>query len=139
MSDDLDLPDGELLTLDKAAAEVGWTGRYRWERLQRYLVAREKQLGRNIMARNNPSADKGGRMRGMRYQVTRGALRRHCPELFETSIDVFAKSFRNTLGEIDEKIERRISEHPKILRLERGQATVQRNLNELAKRVAKLA
>jgi hypothetical protein len=138
VSDDPELPDGELLTLDKAAAAAGWKGKYRWERKQRYLIARERVVGRPIMSRNGAGGDARGRASGRRYKVTRGALRRHCPELFEESLDAFVKIFRKTLSEIDSKIERKIVEHPKIQALERGQRSVKTDLKSLKEQVEKI-
>lgn len=122
-------PDSELLTLDQAAAEVGWTGKYKSERMQRLLTGKELTAGRQIMSRVGKRGDR---------KISRGALQRHCPELFETSGDKLAREFRRAIENFDAKLSRKIEEHPKIQRLELDVRRVGEGLNEVARRLNRL-
>lgn len=90
-------PLGALLTLREAEQEVGLPSA-RGQRLRRYVEARERKLGRNIMERA------GGQGRGARYLVTLAALRRHCPELFGKPFDEMERNMRGYLAEIDDRM-----------------------------------
>lgn len=119
-------PDGELLTMEQAAEEVGWCGKYRWKRMRRLLERKESEFGKSIVSRIGKRGDR---------KITRGSLRYYCPELFKSSIDDMASKFRQSLTEIDIKLDRRISEHPRIVRIISDQKSIRRDLNALAERV----
>jgi hypothetical protein len=123
--------DSDLLTLDQAAAEVGFIGRYRWERMLRRIETKEKDLGRAIMSRVQGPKQ-------ARRKISRGALRKHFPELFDESLDQMAKGFQKILGSIDAKLDLRIANHPSIQRLEENARVVRRDVKALAEAVNRL-
>ena len=88
----------DYLSMGQAAKVVGWTGAYSGRRLRKFLEAKEKRERRKIMAR------RGGKFRP-RWYVTEVSLRRHCPELFDTTDEVAAQlraHFRQQRSEIVE-------------------------------------
>lgn len=66
-------------------------------RLRRYLLRRERVLGTTIMIRfGTPSSP--------RYRLTLSTLRAHCPELFDTRVEL-TELLREHVEHIDERLE----------------------------------
>lgn len=118
----------EPITLAAAERALGWRGT-RGEKLRRYVLGKERQLGKPGAILVMVGA---GRKRCPR--VTLGALRRHCPELFSSKADELAKNFRSYLASIDERVAEafaeQVEEHiePRFRELYAKQAELSRQL-----------
>lgn len=130
----------KLMSLADAQRALGWEGPG-GRRLRRYLVKREKKIGRRIMLRvGTPGKHRHG---GGAYRVTMSALRRWCPELFDAEVSM--ATFREYVKGIDSRISLIVAEHvaehvePRLDELWQRDETIQNNLNELAVRVNTLA
>jgi hypothetical protein len=126
---------GHVLSLPRAQREVGWGNASGGRRLKRYLLKREKALGRRIMIRV-------GGVDAPPYRVTLSALRRYCPELFggETTPQnaaLFREYIRGIDQRICEKVAEQIAEHvePRLDELWERDEQIMGNVAELAKRV----
>jgi len=88
------------ITLAEAARAIGFpgTGRTPEIRLRRYLLRRERVLGITILVRFGTEASP-------RYRLTLSALRAHCPELFDTRVEL-TELLREHVAEIEQKLER---------------------------------
>lgn len=134
-----DLVSGHVLSLPRAQREIGWGGGNGGRRLKRYVLKREKAIGKRILIRV-------GGVDAPPYRVTLSALRRYCPELFglETS-DGNAAAFREYIRGIDQRICEKVAEHvaehvePRLDELWERDEQIMGNVAELAKRVHALA
>jgi hypothetical protein len=88
----------EPMSLDMAAQVLGWSGGKRGERLQRVLMAKERRLGREILAHNGIVG------RGRRYGITMAMLRRYCPEMFLRPPSELFADLKRHLHAIDERV-----------------------------------
>ncbi|MGZ3423125.1 MAG: hypothetical protein ACXVEE_35010 [Polyangiales bacterium] len=89
------------MSVAEVARALGYpvtTGRAGEKRLMRYLRQRERLLGVEILQRI-------GTDRVPRYRVTFAALRAHCPEMFDTRVEL-TELLREQVAEIDEKLNR---------------------------------
>jgi hypothetical protein len=95
------------LTPDEAADEVlGWTGRYRGQKLLRLVLRKEKSEKREIAVRGPGTGN------GLRYYLTDAMLRLHFPELFAPQVATLAvelcrriDQLKATIGaEVDERV-----------------------------------
>lgn len=134
----------ELLTLPQAARRLarslGWPGgRSAEKRLRRHIEAAEARKRREIMVRSTTASGH------TRHKVAMGALRRYCPELFESGADAFAREFRRMLQSIDDRIEGEVAEQievrvtPKLTQIEREMVIHREALRELGARVKRVA
>lgn len=96
------------LSMGQAAALVGWQGFRPGRRLMRFIVAKEARAGKQIAVR-----------RKTKRFVTEALLRHHCPELFDTKVEMAAQlrsifrkqdaaisSIRNDVEDLREAMER---------------------------------
>jgi len=126
----------ELLTLPQAQSRLKMKGP-RGLRLKRYLLAKEKRTGKQIMQRL------GGGKRAS-YRVTMSLLRKHCPELFKSKVDELQSNFRRYLSHIDARIREHAAEYvaehvdPRLQELWQRDEMLAENLDELGKRVAEI-
>lgn len=121
----------EPMSLAAAEKALGWRGS-RGEKLRRYVVAREKQLGK-------PGAILvvTGTGRRRHERVTLQALRRYCPELWPSKADDLAKNLRDYLRSIDDRVADafadQVEEHlePRLREIGARQAELDKRLRAL--------
>lgn len=122
---------GGLLTFAAAQREIGIAGPG-GRRLKRYVLRREKQIGKQIAIRTGT--------RRVTYKVSIAALRKHCPALF-TDSNALEREFKKHLKAIDDKIQERVIDHisehvdPKIDELWQRDEIIANNVNQLARRI----
>ncbi len=135
--------DSELLSLDKAAAALGWEADQRprsggktkrAERLLTAVQAREAEMGLAILHRR-----KGAHRTTLR--VTMYALREHLPELFPGAKTRATDegAFRRTLRSIDQKLDARDARlDARISRVEHDGQVTREMIQETAERLDRL-
>lgn len=127
----------QLLTLDQAAAKLGWEGKWRRLRLKRMLFARERQTKRQVLTRL-------GSLKKPAYRVTWSALRKYTPELFKSKVQELEDNFRGYLSNIDDRIAEKTAEHvalhvePRLQELWDRDEKIATQLDELGRRVTRL-
>lgn len=121
----------EPISLAAAERALGWGGT-RGEKLRRYVVAKERVLGK-------PGAILVvvGTGKKRRERLTLHALRRHCPELWPSKADDLAKNLREYLRSIDERVAEAFAEQVSELVEPRLKELFERQ-NELSEQVRAL-
>lgn len=125
-------PRSEPISLAEAERALGWPAQGRGLKLRRYVLAREKQLGKigAILV-----AIGVGRKR--RERLTLQSLRRYCPELWPSKADDLAKNLRDYLRSIDDRVSEsfadQVAEHlePRLAELFDRQAKLDKRLRAL--------
>ena len=97
---------GRVLTLQQAAALLGWNDRWAPQRLRRLIEAREEEIGRHLMLRV------GGQGRGRRYRITIAALSRAVDQPVVTADKVREELARHArrLQEVMDRLGERVDE-----------------------------
>lgn len=93
------------MSLVEAERWLGMKPSSRGRSLRSILLSIESKEGHRIMVRSR------GQGRGMRYRVTRSALRRYCKHLVPSKVDELRERFAQFLAGVDEKIESKVAEH----------------------------
>lgn len=125
------------MTFPQAQKVLGMKGP-RGLRLKRYVLNREREIGKKI-ARRNSSAKYG-----VRYTITMTALRRYCPDLFPSKVDELRRTFDAYIDSIDGKIEERVTAHvsehvdPRLDELWQRDEIIAKSVTDLATRVERI-
>lgn len=92
-------PTGGLMTLQSAAEQLKIESKdpARW--LRRYLVARERETGREILVRVGKGEQRPT------YRVSLARLRLVCPELFDDGLDQVERAVRTLVGSIGRRLD----------------------------------
>lgn len=131
-----DRSGSDLISLAEAERRLGMQPS-RGRKLQRYLRARERDLGRQIIV------DLGTR-RKRRERVTLHVLRQTCPALFRSRVDTLVSGFRKVLTRIDahtaELVDARVAAYvdPRVRELWQRDEQIAESVQALGARVERL-
>jgi hypothetical protein len=87
-----------LVTIARAAEGLGLEGPHAAQWLRRYVLQRERELGKEILERV------GSGRRRPTYRVNMVSLKRACPELFD-SRDGFDRALRGLVGALGGRVD----------------------------------
>lgn len=94
----------DLLSWDKAAEKLGWTGRFRGERLQRLVECAEAKYDWQIVVRTEGQAR-------THHRVNMRRLQSYMPELFPTKVDELRRDVETYMRDMDKRVDRRIENY----------------------------